>query len=371
MAVPLLDLKGQYASIKGEIDAAIAGVAESQYFINGPQLKAFQEEAQAFLGASHAIGCASGSDALMLALWALGIGPGDEVITTPFTFFATAGAISRLGATPVFVDIEPGTFNIDPDGIEAAIGPKTVGILPVHLYGVSADMDRIGAIAKKHDLFVVEDAAQSIGATWNGAQTGTMGDAGCFSFFPSKNLGAWGDGGMVTSMNAELASTVSKLAKHGNFPRKYMHQMVGCNSRLDALQAAILRVKLGHLADWCEARRARAATYKALVADRGLADRVTFQEVPDPAVPVYHQCVVRVPSRDDVAAFFKERGVGHAVYYPLCLHLQECYAPLEYAVGSMPVAEQATEEVLALPIYPELTEAQQAEVIDTLAEALG
>ena len=371
MAVPLLDLKGQYASIKDEIDAAIAGVAESQYFINGPQVKAFQEEAQAFLGANHAIGCASGSDALLLALWALGAGPGDEVITTPFTFFATAGAISRLGATPVFVDIEPGTFNIDPDAIEAAIGPRTVGVLPVHLYGVSADMDRIGAIARHHGLFVVEDAAQSIGATWGGRQTGTMGDAAGFSFFPSKNLGAWGDGGMVTSMNEELASTVSKLAKHGNYPRKYMHQIVGCNSRLDALQAAILRVKLRHLGDWCDARRARAATYQTLVQERGLGDRVTFQEVPEQAVPVYHQCVIRVPGRDDVAAVFKERGIGHAVYYPLCLHLQECYASLEHAVGSMPVAEQATEEALALPIYPELTEAQQVEVIDTLADALG
>jgi len=371
MAVPLLDLKGQYASIKDEIDAVVRGVADSQYFINGPEVAAFQTEVGAFLGASHAIGCASGSDALLLALWALGVGPGDEVITTPFTFFATAGAISRLGATPVFVDIEPGTFNIDPDKIEAAVGPKTVGILPVHLYGVPADMDRIGAVAKKHGLFVVEDAAQSIGATWNGAQTGTMGDAAAFSFFPSKNLGAWGDGGLVTSMNDELAATVSKLAKHGNWPRKYMHQIVGCNSRLDALQAAILRVKLRHLGSWCEARRERAALYQALVATAGLADRVTFQEVPAQAVPVYHQCVIRVPRRDDVAALLKERGVGHAIYYPLCLHQQECYADLGHGAGSFPHAEQATEEALALPIYPELTEAQQVEVIDVLAEALG
>ena len=371
MAVPLLDLKGQYASLKDEIDAAIAGVAESQYFINGPEVKAFQEEARVFLGASHAIGCASGSDALLLALWGLGVGPGDEVITTPFTFFATAGAVSRLGATPVFVDIEPGTFNIDPAAIEAAVTDKTVGIIPVHLFGVSADMTAIGALAQRYGLFVVEDAAQSIGATWRGAQTGTLGDAGCFSFFPSKNLGAWGDGGMVTTMRDDLATTVGRLAKHGNFPRKYMHAIVGCNSRLDALQAAILRVKLRHLADWCEARRERVGRYRALVAEAGLGDRVTFQEVPDEAVAVFHQCVVRVPNRDDVAALFKERGVGHAIYYPLCLHLQECYAGLEYAPGSIPHAERATEEVLALPIYPELTEAQQAEVVGTLAAALA
>jgi dTDP-4-amino-4,6-dideoxygalactose transaminase len=371
MAVPLLDLKAQYASLKDEIDAAVRGVAESQYFIHGPEVKAFQEEAKAFLGADHAIGCASGSDALLLALWALEVGPGDEVITTPFTFFATAGAISRLGATPVFVDIEPGTFNIDPDAIADAISPRTVGLLPVHLYGVSADMDRIGAVAKRHGLFVVEDAAQSIGASWKGAQTGTMGDAAGFSFFPSKNLGAWGDGGMVTTMREDLAATVTKLAKHGSHPRKYMHPIVGCNSRLDALQAAILRVKLRYLESWCEARRQRAARYQRLVAEAGLQDRVTFQEVPEEAVPVYHQCVVRVPRRDHVAAVFQERGVGHAIYYPKCLHRQECYASLGYEVGSMPQSERAADEVLAFPIYPELTEAQQAEVIDTLVEALA
>ena len=371
MPVPLLDLKGQYLALRSELDAAVDGVVESQRFIGGPNVTGFEDEVAAFLGAEHAIGCASGSDALMLALWAQGVGPGDEVITTPFTFFATAGAISRLGATPVFVDIEPGTFNIDPAAAEAAIGPRTVGMIPVHLFGVPADMDRLAAIAERHGLFVIEDAAQSIGATLHGRQTGTIGDLGCFSFFPSKNLGAWGDGGLVTTMKAELGTAVRQLRSHGNWPRKYMHVRVGCNSRLDALQAAVLRVKLPHLADWCVARRERVATYRALVEEAGLADRLRFQRVPDGAVPVFHQCVVRLPDRDEVAAVLKERGIGHAVYYPRCLHLQECYADLGYRPGSIPVAEQATEEVLALPIFPELTGDQQREVIDSLAAALG
>ncbi|MEE2829520.1 MAG: DegT/DnrJ/EryC1/StrS family aminotransferase, partial [Myxococcota bacterium] len=289
MGVPLLDLKAQYATLKDELDAVVAEVATSQYFINGPNVTGFEEEVGAFLGADHAIGCASGSDALMLALWALGIGPGDEVITTPFTFFATAGAIARLGASPVFADIEAGTFNIDPRAIEAAITPRTVGILPVHLFGTPADMGAIGAVAEKHGLWIVEDAAQSIGATWQGRQTGTIGDAGCFSFFPSKNLGCWGDGGLATSMREDLGAQIRKLRSHGNYPRKYYHQIVGCNSRLDALQAAVLRVKLRHLEEWCSARRQRAARYRELVEEAGLADRVTFQEIPSEVVPVYHQ----------------------------------------------------------------------------------
>jgi dTDP-4-amino-4,6-dideoxygalactose transaminase len=371
MPVPLLDLKGQYQALAAEFDAAVAGVVQSQHFIGGPNVAGFEQEVASFLGAEHAIGCASGSDALMLALWAKGVGPGDEVITTPFTFFATAGAVSRLGATPVFVDIEPGTFNIDPAAVEAAITERTVGMIPVHLFGVAADMDRLGAIAGKHGLFVIEDAAQSIGATLHGKQTGTIGDLGCFSFFPSKNLGAWGDGGLVTTMSDDLGTVVRQLRSHGNWPRKYMHVRVGCNSRLDALQAAVLRVKLRHLADWCAARRERVATYQALVAEAGLSDRVVFQQVPEGAEPVFHQCVVRVPGRDAVAAVLKERGVGHAIYYPRCLHLQECYADLGYTPGSIPVAEQATAEVLALPIFPELTGDQQREVVDALAAALG
>ena len=371
MPVPLLDLKGQYEALEEEFSAAVAGVIDSQHFINGPNVVGFEAEVGAFLGAGHAVGCASGSDALMLALWAQGVGPGDEVITTPFTFFATAGAVSRLGATPVFVDIDPATFNIDPEAVEAAITPRTVGVIPVHLFGVPADMDRLCAIASQRGLFVIEDAAQSIGATLHGRQTGTIGDLGCFSFFPSKNLGAWGDGGLVTTMKDDLGTVVRQLRSHGNWPRKYLHVRVGCNSRLDALQAAVLRVKLPHLADWGAARRERVAIYQSLVQEAGLADRVRFQHVPEGAVPVFHQCVVRVPGRDAVAAVLKERGVGHAIYYPRCLHLQECYADLGYAEGSIPVAEQATAEVLALPIFPELTAEQQREVVDGLVVALG
>ena len=370
MGVPLLDLKAQYAGLKDELDAAAAGVVDAQYFINGPQVSAFQSEIAAWIGVEHAIGCASGSDALMLALWALGVGPGDEVITTPFTFFATAGAISRLGGVPVFVDIEPDTFNIDPDAIEAAITPRTVGILPVHLFGVCADMDRISAVAERRGLWVVEDAAQAIGSTWGGRPAGTLGDAAGFSFFPSKNLGAWGDGGLVTTTRDDLATTVGRLRSHGNFPKKYHHAIVGCNSRLDALQAAVLRVKLPHLSRWNAERRAALGRYRALVDAAGIGDRVIFQAVPAAAEPIVHQCVVRLPRRDEAVAFLKERSIGCAVYYPLALHQQACYADLAYAEGSMPHAEQATREVLGLPIFPELTEEQQTEVVGALTEFL-
>jgi dTDP-4-amino-4,6-dideoxygalactose transaminase len=371
MGVPLLDLKAQYATLKHELDAVVGDIATSQYFIGGPNVSAFEEEVGAYLDSLDAIGCASGSDALMLALWALGIGPGDEVITTPFTFFATAGAIARLGATPVFVDIEAATFNIDPAAIEAAITPRTVGIIPVHLFGTPANMGAIKGIADRHGLFIVEDAAQSIGALWEGQQTGTIGDAGCFSFFPSKNLGCWGDGGLVTSMREDLAATVRKLRSHGNHPKKYYHQLVGCNSRLDALQAAILRVKLRHLDSWCEARRSHAATYQKLVHEAGLSDRVTFQEVPTNTLPVYHQVVVRVPERDRILEGLKARDIGTAVYYPRALHQQECFEHLGYTLGDLPVTERATDEVLALPIYPELTEEQQIEVVTALSAELG
>lgn len=371
MSVPLLDLKPQYAALQEGFDAAIARVVASQRFIMGPEVTAFEEEVAAFLGAKRAVTCASGSDALLLALWALKIGPGDEVITTPFTFFATAGAVSRLGATPVFVDIDPDTMNIDPAAIEAAVTPRTRAIIPVHIFGLPADMDAIGAVAKRHDLIVIEDAAQSIGATWNGAQTGTIGDFGCFSFFPSKNLGCWGDGGMVTAMDDDLAEVVKQLRVHGNYPKKYFHKRVGMNSRLDAMQAAVLRVKLPHLADWSAARRSHVAGYKARLADRGLDDRVRFQTEPEQAVPVYHQCVVRVESRDAVMAHLKERGIGCAIYYPRPLHLQECFADLGQGEGTLPIAEQACREALALPIFPELSGEQQDAVVDALAEALG
>jgi len=371
MTVPLLDLKAQYAALEAELNPVLAEIAASQHFIGGPNVSGFESEVGDYLGAADAIGCASGSDALMLALWSLGIGPGDEVITTAFTFFATAGAIARLGATPVFVDIEPGTFNIDPRAIEAAITERTVGIVPVHIFGVPADMGAISAIAAKHSLFVVEDAAQSIGATWEGRQTGTIGDAGCFSFFPSKNLGCWGDGGLVTSMRDDLAATVRKLRSHGNYPKKYYHQLVGCNSRLDALQAAILRVKLRHLDEWCAARRSHTAHYRSLIEQAGLGERVRFQTVPDNVVPVFHQVVVRVDERDRVFEGLKARGIGTAIYYPRALHQQECFESLGYKIGDLPVTEQATAEVLALPIFPELTASQREEVVDALVAELG
>lgn len=371
MSVPLLDLTPQYRALQGEFDAAVARVVSSQRFIMGPEVVGFEQEVGAFLGAKHAIGCASGSDALLLALWALGIGPGDEVITTAFTFFATAGAVARLGAKPVFVDIDAATFNIDPVAIEAAITPRTKAILPVHIFGLPADMVAIQDIADRHGLRVIEDAAQSIGATLNGAQTGSIGDFGCFSFFPSKNLGCWGDGGLVSSNTDDIAEIAKQLRVHGNYPRKYYHARVGCNSRLDALQAAILRVKLPHLASWGEARRERVAGYKARLADAGIAEQVVFQEVPNGSVPVYHQCVVRVPRRDELLEHLKEQGIGCAVYYPRPLHLQECFEDLGQGLGALPVTEQACGEVLALPVFPELNDDQQDEVVAALHGFLG
>jgi dTDP-4-amino-4,6-dideoxygalactose transaminase len=371
MSVPLLDLQPQYEALKPAFDAALSRVVQSQHFIMGPEVTAFEREVGAFLGATHSIACASGSDALLLALWALGIGPGDEVITTAFTFFATAGAVSRLGAKPVFVEIDPRTFNIDPAAVEAAVTPRTRAIIPVHLFGLPADMDALNAVASRHGLRVIEDAAQSIGATLHGAQTGTMGDFGCFSFFPSKNLGCWGDGGLVTAMTDDIAAIVKQLRVHGNYPRKYYHARVGCNSRLDAIQAAVLRVKLPHLAGWGEARRARVAGYQARIADAGIADQVVFQHVPDGCVPVYHQCVVRVPRRDALLEHLQERGIGCAVYYPRPLHLQECFADLGQGAGALPITEQACEEVIALPIFPELSEDQQDEVVAALRDFLA
>lgn len=371
MPVPLLDLKPQYAALKDELDAAVAEVVSSQHFIMGPQVKAFEAEVGEWLGAEHAIGCASGTDALLLALWALGVGEGDEVITTAFTFFATAGAIARLGAKPVFVDIQADTFNIDPAAVEAAITPATKVILPVHIFGVPADMTALREIADRHGLKLVEDAAQSIGATWDGAQTGTLGTFGCFSFFPSKNLGCWGDGGLVTAMEQGPAEVVRQLRVHGNYPRKYYHARVGTNSRLDAIQAAVLRVKLRHLAGWGEARRRHVARYRTLVEQAGLADTVVFQTVPDAAVPVFHQCVVRVPERDATLQHLKDNGIGTAIYYPRPLHLQECFGYLGQGEGALPVTEEACSQVLALPIFPELTEAQQDEVVAALASRLG
>jgi len=370
MTIPLLDLSLQYDSLREELCAAVSRVADSQRFIGGDEVSSFEAEIAQLVGTQAAVGCASGSDALLLALWALGIGAGDEVITTPFTFFATAGAVCRVGATPVFVDIEPGTLNIDPAATAKAITGRTRALIPVHLFGVPADMDSLNSLAKEHGIPVIEDAAQSIGATSRGTQTGALGDLGCFSFFPSKNLGAWGDGGLVTTNSEALADELRCLRSHGSYPRKYFHSKVGCNSRLDALQAAILRVKLPHLARWNQARRDRVSRYRELVSEHGLGERVHFQQVPQGAEPVYHQCVIRVERRDALRTYLAERGVATAIYYPRPLHRQECFSHLGYQPGQLPEAERACDEVLALPIFPELSDAQQQQVVSVMAEFL-
>ncbi len=365
--VPLLDLKAQYATIRDDIQKAVDEVFESQYFILGPQVKALEEEIAAYCGTKHAIGVSSGTDALLLALMALDIAPGDEIITTPFTFFATAGVIHRLNAVPVFVDIEPETFNIDPAKIEAAITPKTRAILPVHLYGQCVEMDEIMAIAGKHGLRVVEDAAQAIGSEYKGRRAGSLGDIGCFSFFPSKNLGAAGDGGVVTTNDDELAKKMVMMRVHGGEP-KYYHSMVGGNFRLDAIQAAVLRVKLKKLDEWTAGRQRNAADYDRRLGEAGLvADKV----VPPPVKQsrhIFNQYVPRVRDRDALFAHLKAKNIGCDIYYPICLHLQECFAHLGGKPGEMPVSEKAAEEVIAIPIYSELTKEQRAYVIDAIAE---
>ena len=366
MGVPLLDLKAQHATIAEEVMAAIGRVGVDQGFILGPEVAACESEIAAYCGARHGIGMSSGTDALLAALMALDIKPGDEVITSPFTFFATAGAIARLGATPVFVDIDPASFNIDPAGIERAITPRSRAIIPVHLYGQCADMDPILDLAARHGLAVVEDAAQAIGANYKGRPAGSMGNMACFSFFPSKNLGAFGDGGMVVTSDDRLAERLRVLRAHGSKP-KYFHSMVGGNFRLDALQAAVVRVKLPHLAAWTEARHRNAECYGRLLADLpGVTlPRARFER------HVFNQYVIRVSGRDRVQAVLKERGIGTEIYYPLPLHRQECFASLGYSAGSLPQAEQAANEVLALPIYPELREAQIAEVVAAIEAALA
>ena len=366
MNVPLLDLKAQYAHIKTDVMAAVNEVFESQYFILGPKVAAFEAACAQYIGAPHALGVSSGTDALLLALMALGVGPGDEVITSPFTFFATAGSIARVCAKPVFVDIDPDTFNLNPSLVERSITKKTKAIMPVHLYGQCTDMDPILALAKKHGLAVIEDAAQAIGSTYKGRQAGTMGTIGCFSFFPSKNLGGAGDGGLVTCTDAALLDTLTKLRNHGAHP-KYYHAMIGGNFRLDALQAVVLNVKLKHLAAWHEARRANAAFYDAGFAGcRGIVVPIVK---PDRYM-IYNQYVIRVKNRDAVLAALKKADIGSEIYYPVPLHLQECFAYLGYKAGSMPESERAANETLALPIYPELTTAQKQHVVDTVKAAV-
>ena len=367
MNIPLLDLKAQFQPIRAEILAEIQTVCDEQGFVLGPRVVAFEESIARYIGSRFAIGCASGSDALLLSLMAMGVRAGDEVITIPFTFFATAGAVSRLGAKPVFVDIQSDTFNIDPCLIEQAITPRTKAIIPVHLFGQCADMVAINEIAKRKKIHVIEDACQAIGATQAGMRAGVLGDTGCFSFFPSKNLGGFGDGGLITTNDQTLADSMAMLRVHGSQVR-YLHEAIGINSRLDALQAAVLQIKLKYLDQWTEGRRRNAERYQQLFAKTKHVNHVVLP----PTVPgnfhVYNQFTVRVPKRDELRAFLKEKGVGTEVYYPLPMHLQNCYRDLGHQKGSFPQSEQAAEEVMSLPIYPELTEAQQTYVVEMIAE---
>jgi len=369
MNVPLLDLTRQYRAIREEIDAAVHRVLALGRFILGPEVEAFEREIAEYLGVKHAIGVASGTDALLLSLKALRVGPGDGVIVPSFTFFATAGVVTNVGATPVFADIDPQTFNISTESVKEILyhpsSPITIrAIIPVHLYGQPADMDEITRLAKEYDLYVIEDAAQAIGAEYRGQKVGTIGHLGCFSFFPTKNLGAYGDGGLVVTNDDELAEKVRMLRVHGSKP-KYYHHLVGTNSRLDALQAAILRAKLPHLDEWTVARQRIAARYDELLRD------VPGVEIPFRApdrTHIFHQYTIRVLSgrRDALQKHLREKGIGTQVYYPLPLHLQPCFRHLGYKEGDLPESERASREVLSLPMFPELTEEEQDYVVQAV-----
>jgi dTDP-4-amino-4,6-dideoxygalactose transaminase len=367
--VPLLDLEAQYRPIRADVLAAVIRVCDSQRFIQGPEVDALERELADALGVAEAIGVSSGTDALLVAMMALGVGQGDEVITSTYSFFATAGCIARLGATPRLVDIDPVTYNLEPAAVRSALSPRTKAIVPVHLYGLCADMEPLLAIAGAAGVPIIEDACQAIGATYQGRQAGSMGAAGCFSFFPSKNLGAFGDGGLVTTQDAVLAREVRRLRNHGS-ETKYYHQRIGGNFRLDALQAAVLRVKLPHLASWTAMRRANAARYRRLFGDLLSDAGMVLPTEPDGRFHIYNQFVVRVPRRDHVRGFLTEHGIGTEIYYPVPFHLQECFASMGYRHGDFPAAEAAASSTLALPIYAELTDAQQAVVVETVAAAV-
>ncbi len=363
---PFLDLKTQFASIRHEIMAAVSRVMESQQFILGEEVQALEGEIASLIEAREAISCASGTAALELSLEALGVGQDDEVITTPYTFVATAGAIARQGARPVFVDIDSVTFNIDPAGIEPAVTERTRAIIPVHLFGLPAELNPILEAARRHRLAVIEDAAQAIGAEYDGKKVGSLGTLGCFSFFPSKNLGGAGDGGMITTQDRDLATHLRQLRVHGS-QEKYHYKILGTNSRLDALQAAILRAKLPHLPGWTRQRQEVASHYRNLFAQYRL-EQITLPATPPDRTHVYNQFVVRCPRRDELRAFLSGRGIPSEIYYPVPLHLQPAFADLNYHEGDFPRAEAASRETLALPIYPELPEEHQAMVVQALAE---
>jgi len=366
-SAPFLDLKAQFRSIKGEVMNAVARTMESQHFILGSEVETFEREIATFIGAQFVVTCASGSDALLLALLALGIGPGDEVITSPFTFVATAGSIARTGAKPVFVDILPTTFNIDPRFIEPAINERTRAVIPVHLFGLAADLAPILKLAEHNKLAVIEDAAQALGACYDGYQVGTRGTFGCFSFFPSKNLGGAGDGGLVTTNDPELADKLKLLRVHGS-RKKYYSEILGMNSRLDALQAAILRVKLPHLEEWTQVRQQNAEFYRRLFAEHKLTKWITLPSSPINCRHVYNQFVIRCRERDLLRNFLRIRGIPTEIYYPFPLHLQPAFAYLGYEEGQFPQAEAASREVLALPNYPELGSEQQERVVEAIED---
>jgi dTDP-4-amino-4,6-dideoxygalactose transaminase len=367
---PFLDLKAQFSSIRDEVMAAVVRVMESQHFILGGEVLTCEKELAHYIGSKYAISCASGSDALLLSLMALDVGQGAEVITTPFTFVATVAAIVRLGARPVFVDIDADSFNIEAGQIERAISPKTRAIIPVHLFGLSAEMQPIMNIAAARSIPVVEDAAQAIGARYSERPVGTMGAFGCFSFFPSKNLGGAGDGGLVTTHDPVLADRLKVLRTHGS-RTKYTYEVLGVNSRLDALQAAILRVKLPHLDIWNRCRRLNAAQYCALFAERGLNEKVRVPVVPPDRFHVYNQFVIRVEQRDQLKHHLQQSGIPTEIYYPSPLHTQPAFAHLGYKKGDLPESEAASQQVLALPIFPELTAAQQRRVVAAIADFYG
>jgi dTDP-4-amino-4,6-dideoxygalactose transaminase len=364
MKIPMLDLSEQYNEIKSEVMEALDEVMSSSRFILGSNVKQLEDSVAKFSNVKYGVGVANGSDALHISLQACGISADDEVITTPFTFFATAGAIARTGAKPVFVDIDPVTFNIDPAKIEEAITDKTKAIIPVHLYGQTADMDPIIEIAKKHNLYIIEDAAQAIGATYKGRKTGELGDTACFSFFPTKNLGAYGDAGMAVTDNEEIAERMRVIRVHGSKP-KYYHHVLGYNSRLDEMQAAILNVKFKYLEKWTESRREHAAYYTKLI-NNTLKDIVVTPIEKEENYHVYHQYTIRVPKRDELQQFLKEQGVATMVYYPLPLHIQPVFKELGYKEGDFPEAEKAAKEAISLPMFPELKPEQQEYVVEQI-----
>jgi dTDP-4-amino-4,6-dideoxygalactose transaminase len=377
----MLDLKRQYESIKDEIAAAIERVLVSQHFIGGPEVAGFERESAEYLGVRASIGCASGTDALWLALRASGVEENTGVITTPFSFFASVSSIVRCGATPILADIDPGTLNLDPAKVESALkrgrSQNVRAVMPVHLYGQCADMDRFGQLAETYNVAMVEDAAQAFGAAWKGKKAGTLGKAAGFSFYPTKNLSAYGDAGCVTTDDEELAAHVRRLANHGS-RRRYYHEEIGWNTRLDAMQAAVLGVKLKHIEDWNQKRRIVACRYHGLFAAAGLVQtdaRSVNQQAPiallsslPEAHHIYHQFVVRAWRRDELRGFLSEKGIGSEIYYPVPLHLQECFAYLGYRAGDLPESERAAKEVLALPIFPELREDEQQRVVGAIAE---